>query len=430
MRLRVFSAVLCAWLVAGAVCVAEEPAAEGASSDASEATFAFEPLQPVMGEMVQYYMPQRIALADKPAEELSAQPEYASEKPLYGALTLGIGEDNQFTLVLDEPAEGTARIYIDRNNDEDLTNDGDGAWSTANENNLFLSGVVVDAEYDSGVIPYTVEMYRFTQRLRDTVLCYRNSGRLGEIASGGQTYKAALLDENADGRFDDLDSGTLLLDHNGDGVLVGRPDSPEMHKLGEPFNVHGQVWQVASVSPNGLELTLRPSDADVAMQRYLEVGYEAAAFEATGLDDQPIALAKNDSEAGPKYILLDFWASWCGPCRGEYPFVRRAYARYREHGLAIIGVSLDSEKAAAQQAVADERLAYPHVFDGGGWENAVAKLYRVQSIPATYLLDADLKIVAKNLRGEALEKKLEELLGEGDRAAADAVDQPAEGDEE
>ena len=132
-----------------------------------------------------------------------------------------------------------------------------------------------------------------------------------------------------------------------------------------------------------------------------------------------------EAAAGAKYVLVDFWASWCGPCRYEYPNFRRLYAQYKDHGLRIIGVNLDTERTAAVKAGVDELLEYPHVFDGQGWKNSVAVLYRVQAIPQTYLLDKDLKIVAKNLRGPMLAKRLEELLGPGDEAAAKAVDQKA-----
>jgi thiol-disulfide isomerase/thioredoxin len=90
-----------------------------------------------------------------------------------------------------------------------------------------------------------------------------------------------------------------------------------------------------------------------------------------------------DEATKAKYVLLDFWASWCGPCRSEYPYLRRLHARYKDHGLRIIGVNLDSSRNKAVEAAQENLLDYPHVFDGQGWKNAVAVLYRVHSIPAT-----------------------------------------------
>jgi thiol-disulfide isomerase/thioredoxin len=152
----------------------------------------------------------------------------------------------------------------------------------------------------------------------------------------------------------------------------------------------------------------------------LTPGNPAPTFAGDGLDGKPVDLK---AEAGKgKYVLLDFWASWCVPCRGEFPTLRRVHARYQKHGLTIVGVTLDSKKELAVAAADQAKLTYRHVFDGLGWNNAVAKLYRVQSIPQTYLLDSELKIVAKGLRGPMLEKRLQELLGPGDAAAAEAVD--------
>lgn len=396
-----------------------EPLESGETAKEGPIAFHLEPRQKVMGPLVNYYRPLRIQLDSEPKEELVAEPDYASEKPLYGTMQLGAGSDTLVTLVVDEAEGETPRIYIDRNNDEDLTNDGAGEWSRSGPT-LGLSGVAIDVEYESGTVPYTFEFYRFTTRLRDSLLYYRNSGREGEITSEDERYKVVVLDENADGRFDDLDNGTLIIDLNQDGTLVGRSDSAEYYKLDEPFNIHGRVWEVASLSPDGTELQLRPSDASVEMKPYLTPGYPAPAFTGKDLDDNTIDLANDVGDA--KYILLDFWASWCGPCRTEYPYLRRMHAQYRNHGLKIIGINLDSDRDKAVQAAEENLLTYPHVFDEGGWKNAVAVLYRVHGIPAIYLLDQDLNIVAKGLRGSALEKRMAEMLGPGDTKAAAEVD--------
>jgi thiol-disulfide isomerase/thioredoxin len=383
-------------------------------------TIRLEPRQGVMGSLVNYYRPLRIALAAEPQEELSAEPEYASEKPLYGAMRLGDGPDTLVTLVVDEAEGETPRIYVDRNNDEDLTNDGDGEWTRPSGSNLGLSGVVIDVDYKTATVPYTFEFYRFTTRLRDYVFYYRNASREGEITSDSKSYKIAVLDENGDGRFDDLDGGTVIIDLNQDGKLIGNSDSAEHNKLGEPFNIHGKVWEVVSVLPDGKTLTLRPSTAEVAMKLYLDPGCPAPTFVGNDLEGNPINLT--DEGANAEYVLLDFWASWCGPCRREYPHLRRLHAQYKDHGLRIIGINLDNELEKATEAATKESLDYPHVFDGKGWKNEVAVLYRVHGIPKTYLLDKDLKIVAKGLRGTTLQKRMSEVLGPGDTEAAAAVE--------
>jgi peroxiredoxin len=113
-----------------------------------------------------------------------------------------------------------------------------------------------------------------------------------------------------------------------------------------------------------------------------------------------------------KVVLIDFWASWCGPCRQENPSVVKAWNRFSSKGFTVFSVSLDQSKEKWLAAIAKDGLIWnSHVSDLRGWQSAGAAAYRVNSIPATFLVDKDGKIIAKNLRGPALEQKLEELLG-------------------
>lgn len=109
-------------------------------------------------------------------------------------------------------------------------------------------------------------------------------------------------------------------------------------------------------------------------------------------------------------ILVDFWASWCGPCRRENPNVTALYKDYKDKGFEILGVSLDNKKEAWLKAIEDDHLNWYHVSDLKGWKSAAAQLYAVNSIPHTVLLDSEGKILAKNLRGEELRQLVSELL--------------------
>lgn len=111
-----------------------------------------------------------------------------------------------------------------------------------------------------------------------------------------------------------------------------------------------------------------------------------------------------------KYVLIDFWASWCGPCRQENPNVVKVYNNFKDKGFEILGVSLDKEGGAWKQAIAADGLPWKHVSDLKYWQSEAAQLYSVQAIPQTFLLDKKGVIIAKGLRGAQLESKLAELF--------------------
>ena len=118
----------------------------------------------------------------------------------------------------------------------------------------------------------------------------------------------------------------------------------------------------------------------------------------------------SDVIAKNKYTLIDFWASWCGPCRAEMPNVVAAYKEYNKKGFGIVGVSLDSDAAKWKDAIKTLNMTWTHMSDVKGWQCEGAALYGVNSIPATVLVAQDGTIIARNLRGEAIAEKLKELL--------------------
>jgi peroxiredoxin len=136
------------------------------------------------------------------------------------------------------------------------------------------------------------------------------------------------------------------------------------------------------------------------------IGVMAPDFTQNDPAGQPVSL----SSLRGQYVLVDFWASWCAPCRQENPNVVNAYNAYKDKGFTIIGVSLDQDKAAWEKAILDDKLTWTHVSDLKYFENAVAKTYGIRSIPASFLLDKEGRIIAKDLRGDALAIKLAELI--------------------
>jgi len=144
----------------------------------------------------------------------------------------------------------------------------------------------------------------------------------------------------------------------------------------------------------------------VAATGTLQAGKPALDFEGQTIDGKSLKL----SDYRGKVVLLDFWATWCGPCRAELPNVRAVYNNYKDKNFEIISISLDKNADTLKQFVKKEGMNWPQVFDGKGWKNAVAQLYGVRSIPRMYLLDEQGVIRYEKLRGKSLEDAVKKLV--------------------
>ena len=142
------------------------------------------------------------------------------------------------------------------------------------------------------------------------------------------------------------------------------------------------------------------------IRRALADGTKFPDFAEKDLQGNPLSVAKYKG----KLVLVDFWATWCGPCVGELPSVIKAYNKHHADGFEIIGISLDMDEQKLKSFLKTKELPWAQYFDGKGWQNKLAAKYGIQSVPATFLLDGDGKIVGQDLRGEALEEALAKAL--------------------
>lgn len=138
------------------------------------------------------------------------------------------------------------------------------------------------------------------------------------------------------------------------------------------------------------------------------VGNPVMDFTQNDVNNKPVST----KDFRGKYLLIDFWASWCGPCRAENPHLVKAYEAYRGNGFEILGVSLDdaNKRDAWLKAIADDGLLWTQVSDLKGWKNEAGVLYGIRSIPSNFLIDPDGKIIARNLRGMQVQEKLKEIF--------------------
>ena len=181
----------------------------------------------------------------------------------------------------------------------------------------------------------------------------------------------------------------------------------DMMNMGASANEVKELYE--TLSENATKSSLASSlEENLNKRSAVDLGSKAPEFSAPNPEGEQISL----KDAMGKVTLIDFWAAWCKPCRVENPNIVKVYNKYHDMGFNIIGVSLDREgqKDKWIQAIKDDNLTWPQVSHLKFWQDPVAQLYGVQAIPAQFILDENGVIVAKNLRGDALDAKVKELL--------------------
>jgi thiol-disulfide isomerase/thioredoxin len=366
-----------------------------------------------------YYMPQRASMsADKPETLKKAPADLAS--PQYGTLAIGDG----VLFILDEPEGKPAKLYIDTNHNGDLTDDAAVEWKVNEKSKTTNGSAMVDIGEKDHPFPVAISIYRFDKearpQLKSAILYYRDYAYEGTVKIGGKEYKAVLADEMARGDFrgkavkeGDDDGGVgvnLLLDVNGNGKFDSRGESFD---IGKPFNIGGTTYEITDMARDGSSFKVVKSSktvAEIPTPPDHAIGKPIMAFETKDTEGKAV---KFPEDYKGKVVLLDFWATWCGPCMGEMPNVVKAYEKYHASGFEILGISLDNDKSIAKmpEVMKTANMTWRQVADGKGWKAEIAQKYAINSIPATFLVDGTTgKIIGANLRGNALEEALEKAL--------------------
>lgn len=314
-------------------------------------------------------------------------------------------------------ADNLDTITIDKNGDYEFEfiPENQGFYRVMlNEQNLFVvvvtgqEDVVVNANAENMYASYKVEKSEETARLLrlNRILGRRDS--ISMVMQTAQMNRDQVLFEEVMLVYDGIIAG---VDRDVKTFIDEKPNSfsslAALQNLNpdNEYDYYLKVIQALDGTANGNEYYDALSSEVLAMRK-LAPGSPAPEISLPQPNGEMLSL----SDLKGQYVLIDFWASWCGPCRRENPNVKRVYEKYHDKGFEILGVSLDKAANAWTAAIAQDGLTWKHVSDLQYWNSSVVPEYQITGIPLTVLVDKEGNIIAKNLRGQALEEKLAEIF--------------------
>ncbi|MFC2082442.1 TlpA family protein disulfide reductase [Candidatus Bipolaricaulota bacterium] len=339
--------------------------------------------------------PQWVRLESAPPEGFT-WPEQQGES-IYGLIPVG---DGAYPVMIDQRTDGYD-LYVDADLAGNLQRY---AWERFLSDGSLLASLPLALQYpDNQTASYQV--FLIWSRSAPTTLTFcRDSYRAGRVQLADDVYTLVVFDENSDGRYDDLDSGTLLIDADGNGELLFSSDSHEVFSLDQPFNLGGIVYEVATMTPDGSGIEIVESDIYVDPKFPLLEGFPAPTFGSIDSVGNDFSLEALHGDI----VVLDFWASWCGPCIYELPTFESIADEFARNGVRVIGINLDRLEDDFHSAVERYAISYRQIYDSGS--GPIADLYRIQGIPMTYIIDRDGIIHARGLRGENLITRIREFI--------------------
>lgn len=357
-----------------------------------------------MSQKMGGYRPIRAEMIDE-SKGIAKAPEGLSA-PKYGRIEI---DGKSWAFILDEPKEDKATLYIDANNDGDLTNDPEVSWMPRKLGgfNTYNGTAKVELSKDQ---PGAIGLYRFDPKdpsrapLKNTLMFFIDFGTQYQLVIDGKEFTTF-----AAGPLSPSGSLPLPLDRNDDGKISR---NYEMVKLGEPFNFTGNSYVLSAVDG---KLTLSKSDKELPqlpLPPDLRIGKPALEFTATLMDGKEVHFPKDYKG---RLVMLDFWATWCGPCIREIPNMKKAYEENHENGFEILGISFDQEnmEEKVKGFLEKNEMPWSQIYEGKYWETSLGKMHDVSGIPFVLLVDGDTGEIlgtAKELRGEGLSEFIAQQL--------------------